>query len=134
MHATLLQASEATAMCSNGEAEGAALGSSFAALIMLRWQLVLRRGALSLATYFFEYLGTIVRASWLPRLFLGLHDYLYLRADMAGGAPALMPLSCVQSSQSLVILPADPSLSPAGELRCCGDCGVRRCVRRPWGG
>ena len=62
MHASLIQASEATAMCSNGEAEGAALGDTFAALIMLRWRLVVRRGALSLATFFFEYLGTIVSA------------------------------------------------------------------------
>ena len=61
MHATLLSSSEATALCSNGEAEGVALGESFGALVMLRWQLVLRRGLLSLTTFFFEYLGSIVR-------------------------------------------------------------------------
>ena len=60
MHATLLQASEATAMCSNGEAEGVALGESLGALLRLRWQLLLRRGLLGLATIFFEYNGSIV--------------------------------------------------------------------------
>ena len=60
MHAALLQASEATAMCSNGEAEGRALGHSLGALVALRWQLVMRRGLLGLATIFFEYLGSIV--------------------------------------------------------------------------
>ena len=38
MHATLLQASEATALCSNGAVEAAALAQSFGTLLMLRWQ------------------------------------------------------------------------------------------------
>ena len=55
-----LQASEATALCSDGAAEGAALGASFGALFALRWRLVTRQALLNLATFFFEYLGSVV--------------------------------------------------------------------------
>ena len=60
MHAALLHDSEAAALSSGGEVEAGALGESFGALLLLRWRLVLRQGLLNAATFFFEYLGSVV--------------------------------------------------------------------------
>ena len=60
MHATLLQSSEATAMCSDGAAEDFAFEVSFKALLYMRWRLIARQGLLTLSTTAVQYFGTIV--------------------------------------------------------------------------